>query len=377
MKLAPKDYLAVLELLIIPPEEGIRIIDGSVLTGRHVLGHAPDEYALYCFSNTEIKQIDLINLIHRLYSPDYLLTLIHIGGSDPRYEEIRLDNFNPKEFASPKIFILFKPVIVNASLIAFRELIAHLRSAEGCPWDRKQTHQTLRTNLLEETYEVLDAIDGQNSEAVREELGDLLLQILLHAQIASENTQFNIFDVIAGIHQKITFRHPHVFADLNLASVDGVTRNWEILKSQERSKKGEPSSKSILASVPNELPALSKAQKFQERAARVGFDWPNIQPVFEKFEEELRELKDARDDQSREMELGDLLFALVNLIRWYGFDAESVLRQANTRFLKRFNYIEETVHVQGKRMTDLTLDEMDKIWEQAKQVEAESAQNGQ
>jgi len=225
-------------------------------------------------------------------------------------------------------------------------------------------------NLLEETYEVLDAIDRGDNDGLREELGDLLLQIMLHAQIASENRQFNIFNVIADIHTKITFRHPHVFKDLVVNGADGVMRNWEILKSQEKENKGESTVKSILASVPNELPALAKAQKYQERAARVGFDWLTIDAVIKKFEEEWEEFKAAQDNSDREKELGDLLFSLVNLIRWCGLDAESVLRQANNRFLKRFNFIEDSVREQGRRMTDLSLAEMDKLWEQAKRSEA-------
>lgn len=377
MKLTRNNYLAVLDTVNIPPDAAIRIMDGSCLAGLHVMPHAPDEFAVYGFSPPELDTIDLVNLARSLYPADYHLTVLSEAGSRLETEEIRIDKFDAKSYTNKTIFLLLKPVLANASMVSFRELIAHLRAPEGCPWDRKQTHQSLRTNLLEEAYEVLDAIDRQESGALQEELGDLLLQIVLHAQIASETGEFNIFDVIAGIHQKITFRHPHVFGDLDVAGVDGVTRNWEILKSQERSQKGESTAKSILASVPNELPALSKAQKFQERAARVGFDWPDIGPVIDKFQEELDEFRSARNDQEKERELGDLLFALVNLIRWYGFDAESVLRQANTRFLGRFNFIEETVRSQGRKMTDLSLQEMDEIWEQAKRAEAGWVQTGQ
>ena len=376
MKLTRKNYLAVLDAVELPPQSGIRIMDGSGLNNRHVLPHSPDEFALYGFSVGELEAIDLVYLTRSMYPPDYLLQVLYEAGSRIEKEEIQIDKFVAESYSSETIFLYFRPASINASLVAFRELIAHLRAPEGCPWDRKQTHQSLRTNLLEEAYEVLDAIDRKESDALLEELGDLLLQIVLHAQIASENGDFTIFDVIGGIHKKITFRHPHVFADFEVAGVEGVTRNWENLKSQERSKKGQSAIKSILASVPNELPALSKAQKFQERAARVGFDWPAIDPVMDKFQEELDEFKNARDDQERESELGDLLFALVNVIRWYGFDAESVLRQANNRFLERFHFIEETVRLQGRKMTDLSLEEMDEIWDQAKRAEAGSAQTG-
>ena len=376
MKLTRKNYLAALDAVEIPPQSGIRIMDGSGLKNRYILPHSPDEFALYGFSVGELEAIDLIYLTRSMYPADYLLQVLYEAGSRMEKEEIQIDKFVTKSYSSETIFLYFRPASINASLVAFRELIVHLRAPEGCPWDRKQTHQSLRTNLLEEAYEVLDAIDRKESDELLEELGDLLLQIVLHAQIASENGDFTIFDVIAGIHRKITFRHPHVFADFEVAGVEGVTRNWENLKSQERSKKGESATKGILASVPNELPALSKAQRFQERAARVGFDWPEIGPVMDKFQEELDEFKNARDDRERESELGDLLFALVNVIRWNGLDAESVLRQANNRFLKRFHFIEETVRSQGRKMTDLSLEEMDEIWDQAKRAEAGWAQTG-
>jgi tetrapyrrole methylase family protein / MazG family protein len=274
-------------------------------------------------------------------------------------------------------YVFFRADPASRSLLPFVELIAHLRSPEGCPWDRKQTHETLRTNVLEETYEVLEAIDSGDLASLEEELGDLLLQIVLQSQLANETGEFNIYDVISGIHNKIVFRHPHIFSDWDAKDASTVIKNWEILKSEERIKKEPSENQSLLKSVPKHLPALSLAQKYQERAARVGFDWPEIAPVIEKIQEEFNEFITAPDNASRENELGDLLFAMVNLIRWYGFDAESLLRQMNQRFLKRFNFIESTVAGQGRKMTDLTLVEMDEIWEQAKQTETTPAQNGQ
>jgi tetrapyrrole methylase family protein/MazG family protein len=204
-----------------------------------------------------------------------------------------------------------------------------------------------------------------------------LLQIVLHSQLANESGNFNIYDVIRGIHNKIVFRHPHIFSDWDAKDASTVISNWEILKSEERIKK-EPSDRhSLLDSIPKNLPALSLAQKYQERAARVGFDWPDISPVIEKVQEEINEFINAPDSPSRENELGDLLFAMVNLIRWYGYDAESLLRQMNQRFIKRFNFIERLVAAQNRKMTDLTLAEMDEIWEQAKQAESTKAQNEQ
>ena len=274
-------------------------------------------------------------------------------------------------------YLYFEPASEMTSLTRFVDLIAHLRAPDGCPWDRKQTLFTLRTNLLEEAHEVLEAIDNNDLEGLKEELGDLLLQIVLQAQIASENGDFNLFEVINGIHKKIVFRHPHVFGEVEVDDVNGVLQNWEKWKAEERVNKNKPENTSILATVPKSLPSLALAQKYQERAARVGFDWPDIAPVIEKIEEEIAEVKNAADKSSLERELGDLLFALVNLIRWHGFDAESLLRQMNQRFLKRFNFIEDEVKRQGRQMTDLSLEELDRIWDQAKKAESTKAQNVQ
>ena len=248
----------------------------------------------------------------------------------------------------------------------FIELITHLRSAEGCPWDRKQTHQSLRTNLIEETYEVLEAIDQNDYNHLREELGDLLLQIVLHAQIAAENGKFEIGHVIHDIYQKLLNRHPHVFANSDVHNIDAVLTNWEKIKENERNNTPQDTEKSMLGSIPKQLPALSIAQKYQERASRVGFDWEDIAPVFQKVFEEIQEVQEAQGASEIEGELGDLLFAVVNLVRWSGFDAETALRLTNNKFQKRFQYIEKKVSDNGQSLSDLTLSEMDAFWDEAK-----------
>jgi tetrapyrrole methylase family protein/MazG family protein len=357
---------------------GLKLIYGSEIAGRHSLLHLPDENAIYEFKDDSINFSSLVKLIFLIYSPNYQITLIDDqleGSSDLKTVFVKDIEKSVKDFHYG--YVLFRADPSSRSLLPFVELIAHLRSPEGCPWDRKQTHETLRTNILEETYEVLEAIDNGNFASLEEELGDLLLQIILHSQLANESEKFNIYDVIRGIHNKIVSRHPHVFSDWDAKDASTVIKNWEILKSEERIKKEPVERQSLLESVPKNLPALSLAQKYQERAARVGFDWPEIAPVIEKIQEEISEFVYAPDTASKESELGDLLFALVNLIRWYGFDAESLLRQMNQRFLKRFNFIERSVAGQGRKMTDLTLEEMDEIWEQAKLTESTSAQNEQ
>ncbi len=259
--------------------------------------------------------------------------------------------------------VVVPPLPVMSSFERFQETIAHLRAPEGCPWDRKQTHRSLRPYLLEETYEVLDALDSGNLDDLREELGDLLLQIVLHSQVAVGAGEFSMADVIATINAKIIRRHPHVWGDVSAEDEDAVKVNWDRLKQEE---KGENGRKSRLDGVAQTLPALSQAYSYQDRAARVKFDWDTIEPVIAKIHEEIEELQTAPDAASREGELGDLLFAVVNWARWLGIDPESALRGTNARFYRRFHYIEQQVVAQNLAWDDLTLDEMDQLWEQAK-----------
>ena len=260
------------------------------------------------------------------------------------------------------------PLPAGSSFEAFQEVIAHLRAADGCPWDRKQTHNSLRPYLLEETYETLAALDLGDPVKVAQELGDLLLQIVLHAQIGMEEGTFRMPDVLYGIHEKIVRRHPHVFGDVEVGDETGVLINWERLKAEERETNGE-GEKGMLDSVPLALPALTQAQEIQDRAARVGFDWQEIEPVRQKVFEELEEVSQAANQEELEKELGDLIFAVVNLVRWYDLDAESVLRTTNQRFRQRFSYLEKRSAETGRSLRDMTLDEMDSWWEEAKDLE--------
>ena len=251
-------------------------------------------------------------------------------------------------------------------------LMERLRSPNGCPWDREQTHESLRKHLLEESYEAISAIDSGDFADMREEFGDLLLQVVLQSQIANEEGQFNVHQVIQGIHSKIVRRHPHVFGDLKLEGVQGVLANWEKLKEQERRElalsegEGKREKKGLLDGVPATLPALSQAQEYQDRAARVGFDWPEIEGVLEKIAEEVEEVKRATDEKELAAEIGDLLFALVNLARWKKLDAESALRETNMKFKQRFGYIEQGAKKQGRDLSTLTLNEMEALWQEAK-----------
>jgi tetrapyrrole methylase family protein/MazG family protein len=259
---------------------------------------------------------------------------------------------------------LYVPPLPEAgSVAAYHEIIAHLRSPEGCPWDREQTHASLRTNLLEEAYEVLHAIDAGDMGELREELGDLLMQVLFHTQIAAEGGSFTLSQVVVGSMQKLVRRHPHVFGDVEASDSEAVLRNWEQLKAQERGESaGE---RGPFEGVPEMLPALARGQEIQSRAARFGFDWPAVDGVWDKIEEELGELRLA-EQHHEELELGDVLFSLVNLARWLGVDAESALRAANRRFVQRFAAMQRLAEKRGPAFEELTLGEMDALWSEAK-----------
>jgi tetrapyrrole methylase family protein / MazG family protein len=245
----------------------------------------------------------------------------------------------------------------------FREIVRHLRSAEGCPWDRQQTHSSLKKYLLEECYEVLETIEDQDMKSLCEELGDLWLQIMLHSQIAEERKEFTIEDVLRGINNKMIYRHPHVFSDEEVKDEHEVSQNWEELK--ERDKKEY---QSLLSSVPRELPALAYSQSIQRRAASVGFDWEKVEDIMVKLVEEVEELRKAVDQKEKENEFGDILLTLANVARRMDIDLESSLRQANSRFTCRFNYIEDICRKRSVDLKSLTLAEMDILWNEAKDV---------
>jgi tetrapyrrole methylase family protein/MazG family protein len=246
------------------------------------------------------------------------------------------------------------------SFDTLRGIVAKLRAPGGCPWDRKQTHDSLKPYLLEECYEAMEALDEGDSQKLCEELGDLMLEIALHTQIASEAGEFGMEDVLRSINNKLVHRHPHVFGDAEVKDARDVAIRWEELKSEEL-KEGE----SILTGVPKQMPALAASQSIQRRVAQVGFDWKDVGGVMKKLTEEVRELEDA-DYQERVHELGDLLFALVNVARWLDVDAEDTLRLANERFRRRFSYMEEVCHQRGVLLSSLSLEEQDALWEQAK-----------
>ena len=251
------------------------------------------------------------------------------------------------------------------------DLVARLRAPGGCPWDAEQTHQSLKRNLLEECYEALEAIDAETPSALAEELGDILVQVAFHSDIARQAGHFTIADVVAAINRKLIRRHPHVFADGSATDARQVELNWEQIKAEERRQAGQPAP-SAMDSIPPALPALAAAQLIQDRAARAGFDWNDYAGVLDKVAEEIGELRAAASPAERSAELGDLLFTLVNLARWNDINAEDALRQSNARFRTRYRIMEQIADARSQSFAALSLDEKETLWQQAKAQAAAS-----
>ena len=254
--------------------------------------------------------------------------------------------------------------------------MATLRGPNGCPWDRQQDFNSLKPMLVEEVYEVLEAIEHNDFDGLSEELGDLLLHIVFHAQLGKESGKFDIDTVLHKISEKLVRRHPHVFGGESASSAEEVIKNWEAIKAQEKAAKLEnrtPEQRSLLEGIPSKLPAIHEAHQISSRAARVGFDWPDVDGIFEKLQEEVRELREViaegDDDQRRdrlEDEIGDMLFVIVNIARYLKIDSESALKRANRKFKSRFQYMENELANQGKSVEQATLDEMESLWQKAK-----------
>jgi tetrapyrrole methylase family protein/MazG family protein len=349
----------------IDPFPRVILFDAMELSTRHLPAFPPDLPVLIAQIYSSLVASGTKMTLNTIYPDEHLVHLIHAAGTpDEKVETMQLFEIDRIDHLGLLTSLYVPPLQPGNSLESFQEIVARLRAPDGCPWDREQTHLSLRTHLLEETYEALAAIDAEEIENMREELGDLLLQIVLHAQIAAEQGEFTMNDVIKQIHDKIVRRHPHVFGDTHLESVKGVLGNWERLKEQERNDKQEQ--KGLLDGVPLAFPALSQAQEYQDRAARVGFDWPEVDGVLEKINEEVLEIKAASTQDQLEEEIGDLFFVLVNLARWKSVDAESALRAANKKFKTRFGFIEQGARQQGTSLSDLDLAQMDELWDQAK-----------
>jgi tetrapyrrole methylase family protein/MazG family protein len=291
------------------------------------------------------------------------------GGSDGlSVGELTVDHLTGPLYLAP-----LAPELAVAGPWAMPWISARLRLPDGCPWDREQTHESLRNHLLEEAYEVYDALEAGATPELAGELGDLLLQVVLHAQLAAEEGVFDMTDVWAAIATKIVRRHPHVFGDAEARTAGDVNRQWERIKASERAadadETGAEQPKSALDGISRSLPALAASQEMQERAANLGYDWPSIDGVLDKVREEVGELVEAESDAHRAEELGDLLFVLVNVGRKTNIEVEGALRSANDKFRRRFRHVERSAAARGVALRDLSFEELDALWDAAKAFE--------
>jgi tetrapyrrole methylase family protein/MazG family protein len=348
---------------------GLQIVDATELAAMHHPPLNPDMPALVAQLYSQSLAVDLKLTLMNQYPAQHPVILVHSAGiADERVVPIPLYELDRQMDVAHLTTLYIAPLAYLGSFEGFQESIAKLRAPDGCPWDREQTHRSLRDNLLEETYEALAALDHDDLDALREELGDLLLQIVLHAQIAVEEGEFSMADVIAAVDAKIKYRHPHVWGDVSVSGAAEVTRNWEALKAEERraaAQVGGPV-RSMLQGVPEILPALAQADAYGHRVARVGFDWSALEGVLEKVQEEMAELQAAQDPDEQEAEMGDLLFAVVNWARWLDVDPEAALREANARFARRFGWMEKEARRRGGDLDQLNIDQLEALWQEAK-----------
>lgn len=358
---APDALTGMLTALGVSPGSGLQILDATMACSFHHPPLEPHRPALV----TGIYHPDLIDPLRRTlatcYPADAALRAVTVDG-------VRDGSLAVWDSAATAIFL--PPQTAAPGLTQFQETIAHLRAPNGCPWDRKQTHKSLRPYLLEETHEALSALDAGDMPALAEELGDVLLQILLHAQIGFEAGEFKMADVIRHIDEKIVRRHPHVFGDVTVSSAEEVTANWAAIKTQEKAENGSNGDEipSALDGVPPTLPALSQALNISQKAVELGFEWQTIDGVLEKLVEEAREIVEANTHADIESEIGDFLFVVVNLARKMKVDPESALRGSNRRFMARFKWMEKLAHERGLVLQDLQPAEWKSLWAEAKAI---------
>jgi tetrapyrrole methylase family protein / MazG family protein len=349
------------------PYPRLVLMDGLELSQAHTPNFPPDMPVLVAQVYSRLVAAEIKMTLNTIYPDEHPVRFIHAAGTqDELIEDIQLYEIDRSGHIGLTSTLYVPPLGEGTSLEAFQEIVAHLRAPDGCPWDREQTHESLRNHLMGEAYETLAAMDSGDPMEMAEEFGDLLLQIVLNAQIACEEGEFNMADILKGIYEKIIRRHPHVFGDETLENVQGVLKNWEKLKATERANGLKPK-KGLLDGVPLALPALSQAQEYQDRVGRVGFDWKEVGGVLEKVAEEIQEVREATNAEELTAEIGDLLFSLVNLARWKKVDAESALRATNIRFRKRFAYMEEAAKKQDRSLSDMSIDEMEALWQEAKE----------
>jgi len=361
---------AMFTSLQIDPIEGFQFIDATDLENEYITYR---QHLIICqvydqmtASHTKLKLMEQL-------PDDYEVYIVTAAGSKEEIiSKVPLFELDRDTSINNLTSVYVPPVKHEEDLYhqfeTLRSVIATLRGPDGCPWDQKQTHESLKKYLLEEAYELLEAIDEEDDEHIIEELGDVLLQVMLHAQIGEDDGYFSIQDVIKGLVSKLIYRHPHVFGNVHVENEDEVVQNWQQLKEAEKGKEVE----SILSGIPKELSGLLKAEKLQSKAAKVGFDWTELTPVVDKIKEEIAEVLAAIElkDQSKiEEELGDVLFSIVNLARFIDVNPEEAILKTNSKFTKRFQFIESRLREMNKSFSDVSLEEMDEIWNEAKKFD--------
>ncbi|SCZ08773.1 MULTISPECIES: nucleoside triphosphate pyrophosphohydrolase [unclassified Lysinibacillus] len=358
--------------LKIDPIEGFQLLDGTGFSMHDInmRQHILIAQVYDTFSASEVK----LTLMEK-YDDEYPVTVVTAAGStQEQIVTVPLYELDQSVEVNNLTTVYVPPVKSQEEALkdwtTFRQIIATLRGPNGCPWDQKQTHESLKKYLLEEAHEYLAAIDAEDDFAMIEELGDVLLQVFLHAQIGEDEGYFTLEDVLASISEKMIRRHPHVFGDVAVEDADDVVANWEAIKAEEKGTSDKP----LLDEEYRASSALQTAFNYQKRAAKVGFDWPDVDGAWDKFDEEWQEFRQEvtkGSNASRLDEFGDVLFTLVNLARFYKLSPEEAMLHANEKFARRFGYVEEQVKISGKSFSDFTLEQLDAFWNEAKRLEKE------
>jgi len=345
------------------PLDGLQLCDGLALAAMHHPPLNPDQPALIAQVYSRAVAADLKLTLMNQYPPLHEVWVVREGASPRTTTLAALDHSDEFDHLTS----LYLPPLPRAgSFEALQETVAHLRAPEGCPWDREQTHQSLRSTLLEEAYEVLAAIDADDLDALREELGDLLLNVVMQTQIATESETFRMGDVIADLIAKLRRRHPHVFGDAVANTAEQVVANWNAIKQQEKGRQA----RSVLDGIPHALPALAQAQKMARRAEQAGFRWNSHDERLAKVREELEEVINARDPGHRAEEFGDLIFTIADWADGYGIDIEAAARVANQKFARRFRRLEQLAQARGLSLSEMSSEAKRTLWQQAKDDDA-------
>jgi tetrapyrrole methylase family protein/MazG family protein len=356
----------------IDPIEGFQLLDGTDLSpdDLHITQHMIIGQVYDAFSASNVK----LTLMEKLPDDYEVYIVTAAGSSQEKVTKCALFELDRQMELSNLTSVYVPPVSEDAlryrEFSKLRQVIAELRGPDGCPWDKKQTHESLKKYLIEEAYELIDSIDEEDDEGMIGELGDVLLQVMLHSQIGEDEGMFTIDDVIEGITAKMIRRHPHVFGDVEVNGEEDVLVNWQKIKEDEKGSETK-APQSILDGIEKSLPNLLRAEEYQKRAAKVGFDWDEVSEAWKKVREEVQELEEEilcpnRDVERIKSELGDLFFALVNISRYYDIQAEEAVYKANQKFHQRFTYIEECIQRANKKFEDYTLEELDSYWDEAK-----------